>query len=295
VIGRMRISTTFATGGIPEPTEHEFDGFRDVIRRHAGIHLTTSKKALLYSRLAQRVHQLGLRSFGEYLGRVLQDADELERMTDRIATNETRFFREPQHFDFLSETALPTWQRAAEAGQRPKEVRIWSAGCSTGEEPYSLAMTLLDRLTAAWSIAILATDISTRVLDAARQATWSMHRAQEIPPRLRKQFMLQGIGSQTGRLRAGPELRALVRVEALNLNAAAYAVGGPFDMVLCRNVLIYFDQEHRRRILERLASHVAPGGYLLVGHAESVQGIASVSCVQPTIYWKRDPSRDKAG
>ncbi len=287
-------SAGWTSAGIPQPTDQEYERFRELIARHAGIHLNDSKRALLYSRLAQRVHQLGLRSFGEYFARVLTDDVELEKMTDRIATNETRFFREPQHFEYLEETLLPGWERAAEAGARSRAVRVWSAGCSTGEEPYSLAMAMLDRLGEAWTIEVLATDISTRVLAVARDAIWPLERAREIPARLLKRFMLQGIGSQAGKVRAGPELRRLVRVEALNLNASSYAVGAAFDVVLCRNVLIYFDHEHRRRIVERLASHVAPGGHLLVGHAESVQGIASLSCVRPTIYSKRNPTSERA-
>lgn len=288
-----RAAASWTSSGVPEPTDHEFDRLRDLILRHAGIHLNVSKRALLYSRLCQRVQQLGLRSFSDYFARVVQDEGELAKMTDRIATNETRFFREPQHFAYLGETMVPAWQAAARSGLRAKEVRIWSAGCSTGEEPYSVAMTLLDRLGEDWTIHVLATDISTRVLEAARQATWSMDRAREIPPHLLKRFMLHGIGSQAGRLRAGPELRTIVRVESLNLNAPPYPVGGAFDLVLCRNVLIYFDQDRRRRVVERLAAHVAPGGHLLVGHAESIHGVSGLVCMQPTIYWKRELQRQE--
>jgi chemotaxis protein methyltransferase CheR len=274
--------------GLAELTSEEFDGLRDLVRRHAGIHLNASKKALVYSRLAQRIQQLGLRSFGEYLHRVTRDASELERMTDRITTNETHFFREPAHFACLAESVIPAWIRAAEEGQRSKTVRVWSAGCSTGEEPYSLAMALLDRLTesAGWNVHILATDISTRALDNARSATWSMDRAREIPPQLLKRFMLEGIGTQKGRLRAGPELRNIVKVEWLNLSERSYVVGAAYDVVLCRNVLIYFDNELRRRVVQELVSHVVPGGYFFVGHAESVQGLRDITCLRPTIYRK---------
>jgi chemotaxis protein methyltransferase CheR len=280
--------------GVPEPTDHEFDCFRELILRHAGIHLNPSKRALLYSRLSQRVQQLGLSSFGDYFAQVLRDGSELEKMTDRIATNETHFFREPAHFAYLEETLVPAWEAAARDRLRAKEVAVWSAGCSTGEEPNSVAMTLLDRLGEGWSIQILGTDISTRVVDAARQATWSIERSKEIPPRLLKRFMLRGVGGQAGRLRAGPELRRVVSVEPLNLNAASYRLGGGFDLVLCRNVLIYFDPERRRRVVERLASHLVPGGHLLVGHAESIQGVAGLSCVQPTIYCKRAAPQKEA-
>ncbi len=209
-------------------------------------------------------------------------------MTDRITTNETHFFREPPHFECLTGAIIPSWIRAAQAGHRSKSVRVWSAGCSTGEEPYSLGMALLEQLPASdgWTIHILATDISTRALDGARSATWSMDRAREIPANLLKRFMLQGIGSQVGKLRAAPELRGTVKVDWLNLSARSYVVGASFDIVLCRNVLIYFDQELRRRVVGQLVSHVAPGGYFFVGHAESVQGLRELACVKPTVYRK---------
>jgi chemotaxis protein methyltransferase CheR len=286
-------SAAWTATGVAEPSQPEFEAFRDLIQRCAGIHLNVSKKALLYSRLSHRIQQLGLRTFDDYLHRVRRDAAELETMIDRITTNETHFFREPAHFTYLQETIVDGWIHAAGAGLRGKEVRVWSAGCSTGEEPYSIAMALLERLSLqhGWTIQVLATDISTRALEAARSATWSMERAREIPPHLLRRFMLEGIGSQAGRVRATPELRKLVRVESLNLTDAAYAVGGPFDMVLCRNVLIYFEQELRRRVVGKLASHVAPGGYFFVGHAESVQGVADLTCVRPTIYRKADAGR----
>jgi chemotaxis protein methyltransferase CheR len=147
-------------------------------------------------------------------------------------------------------------------------------------------MALLDRLppSSGWSIQILATDISTRALDLARSATWSIDRSREIPQPFLKRFMLQGVGSQAGKVRAGPELRALVKVEWLNLSARSYAVGPSFDAVFCRNVLIYFDPELRRRVVGQLIDHVAPGGYFFVGHAESVQGEPALTCLQPNVY-----------
>ncbi len=276
--------------GVSDVTPEEFAGFRDLIRGQVGIHLNPSKKALLYGRLSRRIRELGLRSFGQYLQRVREDDEERTRMIDRITTNETRFFREPQHFAFLEATLIPQWLRAAAAGARRREVRAWSAGCSTGEEPYSLAMALLDRLPSrdGWTVDILATDISTRVLDIARQATWSIERAREIAPHFLKAFMLQGVGSQAGKLRAAPDLRQVVRVERVNLSDGSYRVGEPFDLIFCRNVLIYFDQGEKRRVIERLAVHLAPLGHLFVGHAESIHPVQGLSCVGPTVYAKRD-------
>jgi chemotaxis protein methyltransferase CheR len=283
-----------AATGIPEPTASEFERFRDLIRGSSGIHLSGSKKALLYGRLSRRIRDLGLRSFGAYYARVQQDTAEHERMIDRITTNETRFFREPKQFAYLEETLLPRWIDAANAGRRPREIRAWSAGCSSGEEPYSLAMTLIDRLRDGWNIEVLATDISTRILEAARQATWSMDCAKEIPTRLLKRFMLQGVGAQAGRLRAGPELRQVVRVERFNLNDDASAIGNRFDLIFCRNVLIYFDHEHKQSVVRRLASRLSEGGHLFVGHAEGIQGVPALACAQPTIYARHTgPGKDR--
>jgi len=290
---RLAAARDVATG-IPEPTASEFERFRDLIRGSSGIHLSGSKKALLYGRLSRRIRDLGLRNFGAYYARVQQDTAEHERMIDRITTNETRFFREPKQFAYLEDTLLPRWIDAADAGRRPREIRAWSAGCSSGEEPYSLAMTLVDRLRDGWNIDVLATDISTRVLEVARQATWPMDRAKEIPARLLKRFMLQGIGTQAGRLRAGPELRHVVRVERLNLNDDASAIGNRFDLIFCRNVLIYFDHQHKRSVVQRLASRLTEGGYLFVGHAEGIQGVPALACAQPTVYARlTGPGKDR--
>src|SRR6185503_8802125 len=172
--------------------------------------------------LARRIRELGLASFDAYYRRVVEDRGgaELTQMLDRITTNETHFFREPHHFDHIADDLAPAWARAAAAGARPRRIRAWSAGCSTGEEPYSLAMTLLSRFPAeaGWSIDIVATDLSTRVLDAARAATWPIAKADEIPRPFLRQFMLRGVGSTAGKLLAGRELREVVRFMRHNLH-----------------------------------------------------------------------------
>jgi chemotaxis protein methyltransferase CheR len=279
-----------AAAGVSDLTDGEFDAMRALIHRHTGIHLNESKRALLYSRLSRRVRDLGLRGFADYLRCVREDAAEREQMVDRVTTNETHFFREPTHFRYLESTLMPAWHRAAAAGARSKEVRVWSAGCSTGEEPYSLAMVLHDHLSAkdGWSIEVLATDISTRVLAASDQATWPIERAGEVPEPLLKRFMLQGVGSQAGKMRATPDLRRTVHVERLNLIDERYAVRGPFDLIFCRNVLIYFAQDLKKRVVERLSEHLAPGGHLFVGHAESIHEMPALCCVSPTVYARRD-------
>jgi chemotaxis protein methyltransferase CheR len=271
---------------VPEPSDREFHQLRDLVLHHAGIHLSDAKKPLVYGRLLRRVRELGLATFGDYYRRVLESEDELTLFLDRITTNETHFFREPHHFVHLAETVVPRLMEDAAAGLREKSVRVWSAGCSTGEEPYSIAMTLLDRLPrGGWTIDILATDLSTRVLDVARSATWAASRTSGIPGEFLQSFMLRGIGSREGQVRASAQLRSIVRVQRLNLNDDAYPAEAPFDLIFCRNVLIYFQPARRQRVLLRLVSRLAPGGQLFVGHAESVQGLPErLRSVCPTVY-----------
>lgn len=275
--------------GAPPLLDHEFELFQKLIFEQAGIHLTQAKRALLIARLSGRLRALGLTSFGAYYRLITKDGDldERQRMLDCIATNETHFFREPKHFDFLERRVIPAWIEEADRGRRPRRVRAWSAACSTGEEPFSVAMVLLHHLppTAGWSVEVLATDISTKVLERAKQAVYSVERASEIPTPYLKAFMLKGTGSQEGKMKAGEELRSIVRFQWLNLNAESYPVTGRFDLILCRNVLIYFNAESRKRAVERLIGHLTPDGYFLVGHAESLHGMTTeVRSVIPTVY-----------
>jgi chemotaxis protein methyltransferase CheR len=286
-------------------TDQEFLLFQTLVQRETGIQLPESKRSLLVGRLARRLRELDVDSFADYYALVTgaDGASERVRMIDRIATNETHFFREPRQFEFLENDVLPAWMEAASQGRR---VRAWSAACSTGEEPYSLAMTLRSRLPG-WEIDVLATDISTRVLDAARAALWPIEKSRDIPERHLKAFMLRGVGDHRGCMKAGPELRSLVRFEHLNLHGARYGVGGPFDLIFCRNVLIYFSAEGRAAVLKRLLAHLAPGGFLFLGHAETLNGISDgLRLVGPTVYGfgphvrklrapqSRFPSRERA-
>ena len=270
----------------PLLTKREFAALQALIYREAGIHLGAHKVALVTGRLTRRVRELGLRSFGEYHDLALRDPAELTRLLDRITTNETQFFREPQHFTFLAERVFPRWREEAEAGQRPRRVRIWSAACSTGEEPYSLAMLLLEHFAdAGWQLEILATDLSTQALDRARAAVWPVEKARSIPRAMLTRYMLRGRNAQAGHVRVAPEVRALVRFQHLNLNDARYADVGGFDLIFCRNVLIYFSAASKAGVIQRLLRHLEPDGFLFIGHAETLNGISTdVRCVTPTVY-----------
>jgi chemotaxis protein methyltransferase CheR len=271
----------------PRPiSPKEFRRFQALVYRESGIWLSDVKTALLTGRLSKRLRALRLDNFSEYYDRVSMDEEECRTMLDAITTNETHFFREPGHFQFLAQRVLPAWQASAADGRRSRTIRVWSAGCSTGQEAYSLAMLLVDRLPAAqgWSVEILATDLSRRVLTVAEEGVWDTAKACEIPPHYMRAFMLKGLGENQGKVKAAPSIR-VVRFLRLNLNDATYPGIGKFDLIFCRNVLIYFDLESRKRVVERLLSHLAPSAYLFVGHAESLNSVRpSLRCVIPTVY-----------
>ena len=279
-----------------EISDELFARFRDLIYREAGIALTDQKKQLLISRVAGRLRELGLTTFDEYYRRVADPtaSEERGKLLDRICTNETHFFRDPRQFQFLSDHAFPKIEAdAAHKGFR--RVRAWSAACSTGEEPYSVAMAMLHRFpsSAGWQVEVIATDLSNKVLASARDGIWSMDKATDIPLHYRKAFMLRGTGSQTGKMKAGPEIRSVVSFTRLNLNEAVYPVTGVFDLIFCRNVLIYFDHESKTKVVERLIGHLAPGGYLFLGYAETTSTITDrLETVGPNVYALVSDARD---
>jgi chemotaxis protein methyltransferase CheR len=262
-------------------SDGEYALFQSLIEREAGIYLSECKRALLISRLQRRLRELELPNFSAYYRRVLADPGERVRFVDAICTNETHFFREAHHFDHLERTLIPRWRAA-----RSRKIRIWSAGCSTGEEPYSLAMVLGEHLPAAegWDVEIIATDVSTKVLDAARAAVYKNERLHEVPWD-RRRWILRGTGPQEGKFKVGPEARALVQFRALNLVDDVFDVGEGLDAVFCRNVLIYIRGDTRARTLGRLVDKLAVGGQLFLGHAESLQSSRlPVRTVMPTVY-----------
>lgn len=271
------------------PTAADFRRLTATVHDICGIALNETKVALVTHRVAPRVRALGFATFGEYVDFVCSPTNgrEMVHLLDLLTTNETQFFREPQHFEFLETRFIPALRLSADAGRRPRTIKAWSAACSTGQEPYSLAMHLMSHCPRelGWSIDILATDLSTRALAVARDAEWPIDRANQIPEPYRKSFMLRGRGDRAGWMRAARELRDRVRFARVNLNDESYDVAGPFDVIFCRNVLIYFSPEGRARVVDRLARHLAPGGLLFVGHAESLHAHrGELRAVSPTIY-----------
>jgi len=261
----------------------EFAKIRQLAYDTFGLDLRAGKETLVSTRLGKQIRESGCRSFDEYYQHVVEDStgESLINLIDALTTNHTSFFREPAHFDFLRKTFLPEWKDRGTIG-------IWSAACSTGEEPYSIAIGLLEELgpAAPGKIRILATDISTRVLAKAGQGIYPAERFEGLPGLQLRRFWLRGEGDWAGCYRAKKQLRALVEFRRLNLLEPVPQIGH-FPLIFCRNVMIYFDKPTQQRVVERLAGCLEPGGYLLTGHAESLTGIEhGLKYVQPAIYRK---------
>ena len=266
----------------------DYDFLCQLIYERSRIHLGADKRVLVASRLAKRLRQLNLKDYHAYceLLRSASGAEELPYLIDRISTNHTHFFRELKHFEFLSEVIFPAWKAAT---RRAEPFRIWSAASSTGEEPYSLAIHLAEHFAPAesgrWQIE--ATDISTRVLDVARQAVYDQDRLPGVSPELLRRHFQKGEKKWAGQFRVKEELRRRVNFQHLNLLGGAYPFTWPFDLILCRNVMIYFDRPTQETLVRQLSAQLAPGGHLLVGHSESLSGVKhALKLVQPAIYLK---------
>ncbi len=262
--------------------DKEFAQFSDLIYRIAGISMSPAKKSLVTSRLAKRLTYHGLASYGEYFQMIsaANGKTELQMAVDLLTTHETHFFREPKHFDFLRQHIL--------SARKPgKTLRIWSAACSSGEEPYSIAM-LLDEVLGCAPWEIVASDISMRVLESARTGLYPIERMLEIPSCYLSNCCLKGTGAQEGALLIERKLRERVQFIHYNLTEAPPKLG-EFDVIFLRNVMIYFDQNTKRQVVSRLLSLLRPGGYFLVGHSETLNGMTEdlrLRLVQPAVYLK---------
>lgn len=255
-------------------TDEDFNFVVRLIREHAGINLGVRKQSMVYSRLARRLRELGLGSFQEYreiLSR--NDREELGRFTNALTTNLTRFFRESHHFDHLRDAVLADVAR--QGGKPPRRLRIWSAGCSSGEEPYSIAMTLSEWMEKQkrreWDAKILATDLDTNMLDRCRAGIYKGTTLRDLSENYRNRFMEKGELGPDGEMQwhAGAEVRSYLTFKQLNL-LGPWPMKGPFDVIFCRNVLIYFEKETQARLAERFADLLKPGGWLYLGHSENL-------------------------
>jgi chemotaxis protein methyltransferase CheR len=241
----------------------DFERARELIHERAGIALGDGKREMVYSRLVKRLRALGMVRFIDYLAQLEDRGNpEWEHFVNALTTNQTDFFREAHHFAMLAE-------RAQKSRGRP--MRVWSAAASTGEEPYSIAITLCEAYeTLMPPVEILATDLDTRVLAHAREAIYPLEKVSTLDDERLRRFFLKGRGNREGMARVRDAVRDLVTFRTLNLRDPQWAIEGPFDAIFCRNVLIYFDKETQRAVLERLAARMAPGGLYFAGHSESL-------------------------
>ena len=256
-------ATVSSTGPDFLLTDHDFSKIRTLIHQRAGIALSTQKRQMVYSRLARRLRELRLTEFATYLNFLEADpnGDEWQQFTNALTTNLTAFFREAHHFPVLAEHAKKC----------PQPMTVWCSAASTGEEPYSIAMTLIEALgeRAASAASVIGTDIDTQVLAKAATGVFTLEQVSKLPPARLKRFFLKGAGAQAGKVRIRPEVAAMVKFEQLNLLDVKWALREPFDAIFCRNVMIYFDKPTQARILQRFAPLMKPHGLLFAGHSEN--------------------------
>lgn len=266
-------------------SEQEFIKFSSFIYTHFGINMTMAKKVMLESRLQKRIHAIGLPSFKTYFELVTSKEGEAEllEMIDVVSTNKTDFFREPTHFDYLSEKVLPAYL--------PKRsIRLWSAGCSSGEEPYTIAMVIADFAQKKGPIdySICATDISLTMLHKGAQAVYGMDRVAGIPLEYKLKYFLKSKDTQNPTVRIVPELRRRVAFERLNFMDAQYTqITGMFDVIFCRNAIIYFDRKTQEQVINKLCRKLTKGGVLFLGHSESITDFnVPLEQLKPTVFRK---------
>ena len=280
---------------ITEPvlSDRDFSRLSDFIHTECGIKMPPAKKVMLQARLQKRLRKLGMSSMSEYCKYLFSPAGvehELIHMIDVVTTNKTDFFREPRHFDYLVQNALPDLVAGEGAGTR-RRLMLWSAGCSTGEEPYTLAMILRDFADKypkfKFDFLILATDISTRVLDIAKKAVYESEKIIPVPPEMKKKYLLKGKNARKGLVRIVPQLREAVKFRRINFLEDNYGMRETMDIIFCRNVIIYFDRKTQEKLMNRFARHMSPGGYVFVGHSETLHGLdVPLVPVAPTVYRK---------
>ena len=246
------------------------------------------KKTMLEARLQKRLRNLGMHSFTEYCDYLFAPEGmekELVPMLDMVTTNKTDFFREPEHFNYLTQTVLPEWMKRHGAGS----ISIWSAGCSSGEEPYTLAMVLSEYAARnpGFDFRILGTDISTRVLEKAKNAIYTESQVEPVPLELKKKYLLRSKDRSSGMVRIGPELRDKVRFRRLNFMDEDFGMREQLDIIFCRNVIIYFDRPTQERLLQRFHRQMKMGALIFMGHSETLSGLdVPLVSVYPTVYRK---------
>ena len=258
-----------------------FQNFVQLIYERAGIRLGANKQALVASRLGKRMRRLGISCYKEYFDYVRKDRTESElvALLDEISTNVTQFYREARHFQVLADV-MAKWE-----AQGQKRFRLWCAAASTGEEPYTIAMTLQETLRSTVDTKVLATDLSTRVLEHARKGVYEAKRMEKVPKDLTNKYFTRSGRGADQMFTVCNDLKSMLTYARLNLSEIPFPMRGPLDVIFCRNVMIYFDNRIRKRLLDEMYRLLKPGGYLIVGHAESLSGLLSTfQSVEPSVY-----------
>lgn len=277
--------------GMPLLSDKEMELFRELIYEECGIELKDAKRSMMSSRLYKRVRLLGLESFQDYyhhLQNAKDDIDEIVSLINVITTNKTDFFREPAHFEILRTKILPELVSSPEF-KKSGTINCWSAGCSSGQEPYTLAMVLDDFFSNRdGKFSIIATDISTKVLLEARNAVYTREVVTPIPGMYKNKYLMTGQGKYQGMYRIRPELRNKIKFGRLNFMDDDYNIDTTMDLVFCRNVIIYFDWQTKIDVITKLYNQLRPGGYLFVGHSETLNGVnLPLEKVIPTVFRKK--------
>jgi chemotaxis protein methyltransferase CheR len=274
----------------------EFKAFRDLIHRKTGIWLRDGKQAMLAARLSKRLRHHGMSDFAtyaDYVDRVQDGGKEISEIINCVTTNKTSFFREIHHFNFLTQTLVPERVAGAQLG-RARNLRVWSAACSTGEEPYSIAICLLDALKAAhpsavpglgspppppggWQVEVVASDIDTVVLEKAALAIYYEESLHDVPQAMQAKYFLRGKGNMGGKVKVKKEVTQLVKFQRLNLMDTAWTIEGPFDVIFFRNALIYFNRETQELFLRKMLTYLKPRGFLILGHSEHVPWLSDAA------------------
>ncbi|RKZ92812.1 MAG: chemotaxis protein CheR [Candidatus Parabeggiatoa sp. nov. 1] len=265
-------------------TKNDFDLLRKLVNEHTGIRLSDHKQEMLYSRLSRRLRALNLTSFSRYYKLLkINGGEELVHFINAVTTNLTAFFREPHHFELLEQVLLP---QLLEKKPTTRRIRIWSAGCASGEEAYSIAMIVKEVIPADWDVKILATDLDSQVLTKAKLGVYEEGRIEGVPPGRLHRWFKKGSGSAEGRVQIIPELQQLITFKHLNL-IGMWPMRGPFDIIFCRNVVIYFDKSTQKILFERFANLLDNNAYLLIGHSENLFQLSTrFRLLQQTVYVK---------
>ncbi|MBN4073201.1 protein-glutamate O-methyltransferase [Mariprofundus ferrooxydans] len=266
-------------------TRRDFNHLCQLVDRHTGIQLTDGKEDMLYGRLSRRIRKVGLSSFKDYIDLLEhdEDGDEFGEFINAVTTNLTSFFREAHHFDYLKKTVLPELIKSNSASRR---IRIWSAGSSTGEEPYSIAMTVAETMPPGWDVKILATDLDTDVLQHGEHGVYDETRVEGLDKSVVKRWFSKN-SSQPGKVRVKSELQDLIYFRQLNL-LKDWPMKGPVDIIFCRNVIIYFDMPTKQKLMNRYADMLKSSGHLFLGHSEAMNNMSTrFSLCGKSVYAKR--------